>query len=93
MFKDVQVPVCPLCNKPVPVARGELPDIKVGQHIDRDCQSDPAKAKRISDSHRCTLKGCKQKEVRFETLTELKPFKILKSHFFVSVCRCNLPVL
>ncbi|KAK2563388.1 AN1-type zinc finger protein 2B [Acropora cervicornis] len=44
--KDFQVPVCPLCNKPVPVPRGEQPDIKVGEHIDRDCQSDPAIAKR-----------------------------------------------
>lgn len=44
--KDVQVPVCPLCNKPVPVPRGQLADIKVGEHIDRDCQSDPAKNKR-----------------------------------------------
>lgn len=27
--QDFQVPVCPLCNKPVPVPRGEQPDIKV----------------------------------------------------------------
>ena len=26
-LKDVQVPVCPLCNQPVPVKRGQLPDI------------------------------------------------------------------
>nr|XP_006001775.1 PREDICTED: AN1-type zinc finger protein 2A isoform X2 [Latimeria chalumnae] len=40
--KDVQVPVCPLCNTPIPVKRGEMPDIKVGEHIDRECKSDPA---------------------------------------------------
>uniref|UniRef100_A0A2K6FG91 Zinc finger AN1-type containing 2B n=1 Tax=Propithecus coquereli TaxID=379532 RepID=A0A2K6FG91_PROCO len=40
--KDIQVPVCPLCNVPVPVARGEPPDRAVGEHIDRDCRSDPA---------------------------------------------------
>ncbi len=40
------MPVCPLCNIPIPVKRGEPPDIKVGQHIDTDCQSDPAKEKR-----------------------------------------------
>lgn len=61
--KDFQVPVCPLCNKPVPVPRGEQPDIKVGEHIDRDCQSDPAIAKRKAYLNRCSLKGCKQKEL------------------------------
>lgn len=44
--KDVQVPVCPLCNRPVPSRRGDLPDVAVGDHIDRECQSDPAQAKR-----------------------------------------------
>lgn len=38
--------MCPLCSKPVPWKRGEAPDIAVGDHIDRDCQSDPAKQKR-----------------------------------------------
>ncbi|XP_006815820.1 AN1-type zinc finger protein 2A-like isoform X2 [Saccoglossus kowalevskii] len=61
--KDVQVPVCPLCNKPVPVNRGEPPDIKVSEHIDRDCQSDPAKKKRKAYANRCNVKGCKQKEL------------------------------
>ncbi|XP_033631753.1 AN1-type zinc finger protein 2A-like [Asterias rubens] len=60
--KDIQVPVCPLCNKPVPSKRGEPPDIKMSQHIDNDCQSDPAKEKRIF-ANRCSLKGCKQKEL------------------------------
>ncbi|KAG8520888.1 AN1-type zinc finger protein 2B [Galemys pyrenaicus] len=44
--KDIQVPVCPLCNVPVPVARGEPPDRAVGEHIDRDCRFDPAQQKR-----------------------------------------------
>jgi len=61
--KDIQVPVCPLCNKPVPIARGELPDIKVGEHIDRFCQSDPAVAKRQVYANRCSVKGCKRKEL------------------------------
>ncbi|CAG2116298.1 unnamed protein product, partial [Medioppia subpectinata] len=37
---DNQVPICPLCNQPVPITRGQLPDIRVGQHIDQDCESD-----------------------------------------------------
>ncbi|XP_073253782.1 AN1-type zinc finger protein 2B-like isoform X3 [Porites lutea] len=36
---------------------------KVGEHIDRDCQSDPALAKRKAYLNRCSLKGCKQKEL------------------------------
>lgn len=61
--KDVQVPVCPLCNKPVPSKRSEPPDIAVGEHIDRDCQSDPAIAKRKIYTNRCAIKSCKRKEV------------------------------
>ncbi|XP_054262181.1 AN1-type zinc finger protein 2A [Macrosteles quadrilineatus] len=61
--KDVQVPVCPLCNTPIPVRRGEPPDIAVGAHIDTDCQSDPAKNKRKVFTNKCSKKGCKGKEV------------------------------
>ncbi|XP_070218945.1 AN1-type zinc finger protein 2A isoform X1 [Bos mutus] len=39
--KDVRVPVCPLCNSPVPVKRGEIPDVVVGAHMDGDCRRPP----------------------------------------------------
>ncbi|RXM31954.1 AN1-type zinc finger protein 2B [Acipenser ruthenus] len=61
--KDVQVPVCPLCNTPIPVKRGEMPDIKVGEHIDGDCKSDPAQRKRKIFTNKCSKGGCKQKEM------------------------------
>ncbi|XP_067144371.1 AN1-type zinc finger protein 2A isoform X1 [Centruroides vittatus] len=61
--KDVQVPVCPLCNKPIPVEKGQIPDIVVGQHIDTFCKSDPSKTKRKIYTNKCALKGCKQKEM------------------------------
>ncbi|XP_030646014.1 AN1-type zinc finger protein 2A isoform X2 [Chanos chanos] len=61
--KDVQVPVCPLCNTPIPIKRGEMPDIKVGEHIDRDCKSDPAQRKRKIFTNKCSKNGCKQKEM------------------------------
>nr|SVE77166.1 EOG090X0APF [Daphnia lumholtzi]SVE77774.1 EOG090X0APF [Daphnia lumholtzi]SVE78402.1 EOG090X0APF [Daphnia lumholtzi] len=61
--KDIQVPVCPLCSQPVPWKRGEAPDLAVSDHIDRDCQSDPAMQKRKVFGNHCTLKGCKKKEV------------------------------
>lgn len=57
------MPVCPLCNKPIPVTRGQLPDIAVGAHIDSDCQSDPAKSRRKVFTNKCSMKGCKQKEI------------------------------
>ncbi|TSS23710.1 MICAL-like protein 2 [Bagarius yarrelli] len=60
---DVQVPVCPLCNTPIPIKRGEMPDIKVGEHIDRDCKSDPAQRKRKIFTNKCSKGGCKQKEM------------------------------
>lgn len=62
--KDVQVPVCPLCNRPVPGRSDELPDIRVSRHIDSDCQSDKAVNHRNKVySNKCTVKGCKQKEM------------------------------
>ncbi|KAM9304900.1 AN1-type zinc finger protein 2B [Gastrophryne carolinensis] len=61
--KDVQVPVCPLCNTPIPVTRGQTPDIVVGEHIDRDCKSDPAQQKRKIFTNKCGRPGCKQKEL------------------------------
>jgi len=62
--QDVQVPVCPLCDKPVPTAKGVSPDTTVSAHIDRDCKSDPAVAKRNKIyTNKCSVKKCKQKEM------------------------------
>ncbi|GAU96135.1 hypothetical protein RvY_07623 [Ramazzottius varieornatus] len=62
-LQDNQVPVCPLCSKPVPVKKGEVPDIRVGQHIDADCPSETAVSKRKVFENRCSAKGCKKKEM------------------------------
>ncbi|NXQ62797.1 ZFN2B protein, partial [Anthoscopus minutus] len=67
--KDVQVPVCPLCNTPVPVQKGEIPDIVVGAHIDKDCKYNPAQQKPFLSSlpqifaNKCLKPGCKRKEM------------------------------
>lgn len=61
--KDNQVPVCPLCNTPCPVKKGETPDVVVGRHVDNDCQSDSAKQRRKIYTNKCSLKSCKQKEL------------------------------
>ncbi|XP_038619150.1 AN1-type zinc finger protein 2A isoform X1 [Tachyglossus aculeatus] len=61
--KDVQVPICPLCNIPVPLKKGELPDVVVSEHMDRDCKYDPAKQKQKIFTNKCLKEGCKKKEM------------------------------
>lgn len=61
--KDIQVPVCPLCNQPVPTKRGELPDYAVSLHIDNNCKSDTAQERRKIFTNKCSMKGCKGKEL------------------------------
>ena len=78
VLQDVQVPVCPLCNTPIPVRRGEPPDIKMSEHIDSDCQSDPAQEKRRVFANKCSLKGCKQKEVSVVSCTCTSSIKTTK---------------
>ncbi|XP_022161534.1 AN1-type zinc finger protein 2A [Myzus persicae] len=57
--KNVQVPMCPLCNKPVPVPRGQEPDFTVGQHIDNDCRFTEG---RKVFTNRCMVTKCRGKE-------------------------------
>jgi len=59
--KNVQVPICPLCNALIPGKVDELPDIRVSRHIDADCKSDRAVSRRKVYSNKCSVKGCKQK--------------------------------
>jgi len=61
--KDVQVPVCPLCNVPVPSKRGDPPDLAVNMHMDNDCKSDYGKNRRKVFSNKCSSSGCKVKEI------------------------------
>ncbi|XP_020025253.1 AN1-type zinc finger protein 2A [Castor canadensis] len=60
--KDVHVPVCPLCNVPIPVKKGEIPDVIVGQHMDRDCVRHPGKQREKVFLYRCSKEGCRKKE-------------------------------
>lgn len=59
--QNVQVPICPLCQQPVPIKRGEQPDIRVNEHIDQNCLSYLAKKKRSAP--KCGIKGCPKREV------------------------------
>ncbi|KAM3723052.1 AN1-type zinc finger protein 2B [Dirofilaria immitis] len=61
---DTQVPVCPLCSKPIPVTRGERPDKRVGDHIDSNCKSNPAIAlKGKIYTYHCSQRNCKKREL------------------------------
>ncbi|CAH2307287.1 AN1-type zinc finger 2B [Pelobates cultripes] len=61
--KNVQVPVCPLCSAPVPIKRGEMPDVAVGRHIDRNCNFDSSNRKKKIFTNKCLKPGCKKKEL------------------------------
>lgn len=58
--KNIQVPVCPLCNQPIPVSRGSVPDLVVSDHIENNCQ---VRAKDKVFSNRCNKTKCKKKEL------------------------------
>nr|XP_060644190.1 AN1-type zinc finger protein 2A-like [Anolis sagrei ordinatus]XP_060644295.1 AN1-type zinc finger protein 2A-like [Anolis sagrei ordinatus] len=61
--KDVQVPVCPLCNTPIPVRKGERPDTVVTAPMDRDCKQDSTKQKQKIFTIKSFNPGCKKKEM------------------------------
>lgn len=58
--KNIQVPVCPLCNQPIPVPRGTVPDLAVSEHIENNCQ---VRSKKAVFSNRCNKAKCKKKEL------------------------------
>lgn len=58
--KDVQVPVCPLCSKPVPTPKSVSPDVQVNEHILNNCA---VNAKKKLFSNKCAVKGCRKKEL------------------------------
>ncbi|UJR20849.1 hypothetical protein I4U23_023959 [Adineta vaga] len=58
--KNIQIPICPLCNQHVPYEyRDQSPDRAVSGHIDRDCQS--RKRDKVY-SNKCSVSSCKQRE-------------------------------
>ncbi|XP_007467147.1 PREDICTED: AN1-type zinc finger protein 2A [Lipotes vexillifer] len=55
--KHVQVPVCPLCNSPIPVKTGEVPDVVVGEHMGGACKHTPGRGARKIFTCRCSKEG------------------------------------
>uniref|UniRef100_A0A5K3EF61 AN1-type domain-containing protein n=1 Tax=Mesocestoides corti TaxID=53468 RepID=A0A5K3EF61_MESCO len=80
--RDRQVPVCPLCGAPVPTGPNESADVKVGQHIDTSCKSQPALAlKGKIFKNVCSLPKCKKKE--------LVPFRCERCHLNYCISHRN----
>ncbi|XP_048186545.1 AN1-type zinc finger protein 2A isoform X2 [Perognathus longimembris pacificus] len=46
----------------VPVKKGELPDVVVSEHMDRDCARRAAPGEKVF-AHRCSWAGCRRKEM------------------------------
>lgn len=57
---SVQVPICPICEKPVPTPKDVNVDQQVNEHIQNNCQT-PKRAKVYSNA--CTVPKCKKKEL------------------------------
>lgn len=57
--KDVQVPICPLCDQPVPTSPDTSPDVTVSRHIDQNCSSTKSKI----FTNKCNFEKCKKKEL------------------------------
>ncbi|XDA89480.1 hypothetical protein R6Z07F_019073 [Ovis aries] len=52
-------PVCPPCNSPVPVRRGESPDVAVGAHTGGDCRRPPGQ-----ETAKVFTSGCRREMLR-----------------------------
>lgn len=57
--RDYQVPICPLCQQPVPTPPNASPDESVSRHLDSFCVSE----RRRIYTNRCSYRNCKRKEV------------------------------
>ncbi|KAG0047414.1 zinc finger, AN1-type domain [Gryganskiella cystojenkinii] len=60
-LKDQRVPVCPLCNKPVPVKKGEDPNLRMEQHISAGCPEPATTISKPIYTNSCNVKGCKNR--------------------------------
>ena len=73
--KDVYAPVCPVCNKVVPIPRGQDPNRYVELHISQACPTPPTSVSEKAYTNKCSVPGCSNKSV----IPLLCP-KCLKSH-------------
>ncbi|RHZ85895.1 hypothetical protein Glove_58g25 [Diversispora epigaea] len=55
-----RVPICPICGVPVPISRGEDPNIRMNRHISNDCIPVP-KTTSIKPYNSCSFGKCKNR--------------------------------
>ncbi|KAG0256509.1 zinc finger, AN1-type domain [Mortierella polycephala] len=58
---DQRVPICPLCDKPVPVKKGEDPNLRMEQHISAGCPEPATTISKPIYTNSCNVKGCKNR--------------------------------
>ncbi|KAG0332881.1 zinc finger, AN1-type domain [Podila horticola] len=59
--QDQRVPICPLCDKPVPVKKGEDPNVRMEQHIAAGCPEPATTTSKPIYTNSCNVKGCKNR--------------------------------
>jgi predicted nucleic acid binding AN1-type Zn finger protein len=59
---NVTVPVCPICNKPVPVGRDEDPNVRMNMHISTNCKDPEKTVSKKAFVNICSVNGCSKKE-------------------------------
>ncbi|KAF9154907.1 zinc finger, AN1-type domain [Actinomortierella ambigua] len=59
--QDKRVPTCPLCEKPVPIQKGEDPNVRMEQHIAAGCPEPSTTASKPIYTNACNVRGCKNK--------------------------------
>uniref|UniRef100_A0A1I7T2Q4 AN1-type domain-containing protein n=1 Tax=Caenorhabditis tropicalis TaxID=1561998 RepID=A0A1I7T2Q4_9PELO len=56
---SVQVPICPICEKPVPTPKNGNVDFQVNEHIQNNCQTKKSKVY----TNACSVPKCRKKEL------------------------------
>lgn len=80
--RENQVPVCPMCMKPVPSVKGQE-DRAVSEHIDQYCKTE---TKIYTNS--CSFGKCKKRElIPFNCSSCSKNFCLKHRHFDVHDCK------
>ncbi|KAF9174353.1 hypothetical protein BGX21_004694 [Mortierella sp. AD011] len=59
--QDQRVPICPLCDKPVPIKKGEDPNIRMEQHIAAGCPEPATTTSKPIYTNSCNAKACKNR--------------------------------
>ncbi|KAJ1911363.1 hypothetical protein IWQ60_010178 [Tieghemiomyces parasiticus] len=89
--KDVRVPVCPLCQKPVPVRRGDDPNLRVEQHIANNCADPGTSVSAPAYRSACYYPACKAKVLVATRCAKCQEQFCLK-HRFETDHKCPGPV-